>query len=477
MEPIILQRPDHNISRKDISQAALKVLYRLHERGYKAYLAGGCVRDLLLGKHPKDFDVVTDATPQEVRRCFSHCRLIGRRFRLAHVIFGDEVIEVATFRAASMADDSPEEEEDDKALRQSDGSDPTDQSDPTDPSDNSDDAEDSDSPDSKEPERRSHRQRGNDHDSLVNQETGVVLRDNVFGTPEEDAFRRDFTINALFYSIADFSIIDYVGGLKDIEKKVVHAIGDPDLRYQEDPVRMIRALRFASTLGIKIEENTYEAILRQRDHLAHASHARMYEEILKFFHSGSMNDAFDQWCETGLLDVMFPGFSTWIRETSTEAEIAWLRVALKQMDKWKSHKVKASQELLYTLFLGPYIRAVAAGIAHDDPSQDALIGALQVIQEQLAVRILIPKRILYRMSDILKAQDRFSDRRNDDRNQRFIRRPFFRDALVFYKIDMLAKGENQADLIAAWSRDLAKAPPPDAHRRPQQRRPRRRQRR
>jgi len=471
MEPTILQRNDHNVSRKDISQAALKVLYRLHERGYKAYLAGGCVRDLLLGKHPKDFDVVTDATPNEVRRCFSHCRLIGRRFRLAHVIFGDEVIEVATFRAASAADDAPDEEEE---IDESDASDVSDLSEQTDPSDLADQTDLTDPSEEADPPPRAHRQRGSDRDSMVNEETGVVLRDNVFGTPEEDAFRRDFTINALFYNIADFSIIDYVGGLKDIEKKVVHAIGDPDLRYQEDPVRMIRALRFASTLGIDIEENTYEAILRQRDHLAHASHARMYEEILKFFYSGSMNDAFDQWCETGLLDVMFPGFALWVRETSTEADIAWLRVALQQMDKWKSHKVKASQELLYTLFLAPYIRAKAAETAEADPSQDALLNALQTIQEQLAARILIPRRILFRMNDILKAQDRFGDRRNDDRVQRFVRRPFFRDALVFFKLDMLALGENQADLIAAWSRDLAKAPPPDPRRRPQQRRPRRR---
>ena len=425
MEPTILQRNDHNVSRKDISQAALKVLYRLHERGYKAYLAGGCVRDLLLGKHPKDFDVVTDATPNEVRRCFSHCRLIGRRFRLAHVIYGDEVIEVATFRAAGSADEISEEER--------------------------------------------------DNNSLVHEETGVVLRDNVFGTPEEDAFRRDFTINALFYNIADFSIIDYVGGLSDIEKKVVRAIGDPDQRYQEDPVRMIRALRFASSLGIDIEENTYEAILRQREHLAHASHARMYEEILKFFYSGSMNDAFDQWCETGLLDVMFPGFAPWVRETATETDIAWLRVGLQQMDKWKSHKVKASPELLYTLFLAPYIRAKTAETANqDEPTPDDLLNALQTLQEELAARILIPRRILYRMNDILKVQDRFSDRSHPERNQRFVRRPFFRDALVFFKIDLLARGENQAKLIAAWSRDLAQAPAPGPQRREPSRRPRRR---
>jgi len=436
MEPTILSRNEHTVSRRDISPAALKVLYRLHERGYKAYLAGGCVRDLLLGRHPKDFDVVTDATPPEVRRCFSHCRLIGRRFRLAHVIFGDEVIEVATFRASSSVDDVPVEEG----------------------------AEEED--------------RVRDENNVVNESTGVVERDNVFGTPEEDAFRRDFTVNALFYNIADFSIIDYVGGLKDVEKRVVHAIGDPDQRYQEDPVRMIRAIRFASALGLDIEENTYQAILRQRQQLALASHARMYEEILKFFNSGAMDTAFDQWCETGLLDVMFPGFAEWVREEASDAQVDWVRTALKQMDKWKQHKVKVSQELLYAIFLAPYIRARAEALQVDRPDlppHDVLPEAMQAIQQQLSARVLIPKRILFRIYDLLRAQDRFADRRSPDRIQRFVHRPYFRDALALYKIDLLAKGENQAELIAAWTRDFTKVPPVEERPRPEHR-PRRRRR-
>ena len=421
MEPNILNRDQHNVSRKDISPAALKVLYRLHGKGYKAYLAGGCVRDLMLGRHPKDFDVVTDATPKDVKRCFSHCRLIGRRFRLAHVIFGDEIIEVATFRASSRDDTDPAEE-----------------------------------PETDIPPEENH-------DSRVHDETGVVLRDNVFGTPEEDAFRRDFTINALYYSIADFSIIDYVGGLKDLEQKTVTAIGDPDLRYQEDPVRMIRALRFASTLGLDIEHNTYQAILRQRQQLAHASHARMYEEVLKFFHSGGMVAAFDQWCETGLLDVMFPGFAEWVREQASPAEINWLQKALAQMDKWRHNNVKASQELLYGLFLAPYIRAVEAGIRTENPDlppREALVQAVQQVQGELAGRILIPRRISFSIFDILKAQERFEDRSSPQRVSRFLQRPYFRDALVFYKLDLLAKGESQPELLAAWTRDLSQAPPP-----------------
>jgi poly(A) polymerase len=415
MDPVILQRSEHCISRKNISPNALKVLYRLHDRGYKAYLAGGCVRDLLLGRNPKDFDVVTDATPQEVKRCCGHVRLIGRRFRLAHVIFPDEVIEVATFRAASSDDDAP--------------------------------AEENDVPNS---------------DSVVHEETGIVLRDNVFGSPEEDAFRRDFTVNALFYNIDDFSIIDYTGGLVDLEKHRIRSIGDPDKRYQEDPVRMIRALRFASTLHLNIEDETYAAMLRQREHLMHASHARMYEEILKFFYSGGMEHAFTTWLETGLLDVMFPGFAPWYREQAAPSEKDWHRLALRQMDKWKLGGTKPSAELAYTLFLCPWIRSIAAELHTGETSaHDALIHAVQQAQRCLADRVLIPKRGAFKIYDLLKSQERFPDRSSRERITRFLRRPYFRDALVFYKFDLLARGEKQTDLLQAWSRDLRNAPPPD----------------
>lgn len=436
MEPTILQRSDHCVSRKHISRNALQVLYRLNEKGYKAYLAGGCVRDLLLGKSPKDFDVATDATPQQVKRCFRNCRLIGRRFRLAHVMFRDEIIEVATFRAP--VDPVPEE-----GGEEEDGS------------------------------------RDAQYHIQLN-EDGVVIRDNEYGTPEEDAFRRDFTINALFYDIDDFSIIDYVGGLEDIEKKVVHCIGDPDLRYQEDPVRMIRAVRFATTLDLEIEDNTYQAILRERDHMMHASNARMYEEILKFFYSGAMEKAFSAWAETGLLDVMFPGFGDWCRNQASDAQLDWHTMALQQLDKWKTHSIKASPELAYTLFLAPYILHIRDELkAEGDHSmRSALQEAVQQVQQVLMPRILIPKRTAFSMFDLLQAQSRFSDRRNESRITRFLHRPYFRDALVLFKFDALATGNPQTDLIQAWTEDLKKAPPPlEKKERPHPQRRRRRRRR
>lgn len=442
MEPKILQRSDHCVSRKNISSNALTVLYRLNEKGYKAYLAGGCVRDLLLGRQPKDFDVATDASPQEVKRCFRNCRLIGRRFRLAHVIFKDEIIEVATFRAPTSG-----------TLI---------------------DAEDTDEGDESAPESPPAR----DRDVVIN-EDGVVLRDNEYGRPEEDAFRRDFTVNALFYDIADFSIIDYVGGLEDVKKKVIHCIGDPEIRYQEDPVRMIRAVRFAATLGLEIEQKTYDAILSQSSQMLHASHARMYEEILKFFYSGAMEAAFKMWSETGLLDVMFPGFTPWYREQASPAEIHWHHMALQQLDKWKAHDIKASPELAYTLFLTPYIRAVRDEILSrgDLSPRNACMEAVEQVQRLLSVRILIPKRVAFKIFDLVSSQDRFLDRNNEQRTIRFLNRSYFRDALVLFKFDALASGNPQADLIATWTKDLKKAPPPSDHKeRPHSQRRRRRHR-
>lgn len=423
MEPTILQRPDHRVSRQNISRNALTVLYRLNEKGYKAYLAGGCVRDLMLGYQPKDFDVVTDATPQQVKRCFRNCRLIGRRFRLAHVMFRDEIIEVATFRAPTT---------------------------PLDP-----DAEEPDA-DGAEPLVRDRR------DVIIHEHTGVVVRDNEYGTPEEDAFRRDFTVNALFYDIGDFSIIDYVGGLEDLEAKVVHSIGDPDLRYQEDPVRMIRALRFAATLNLNIEDHTYQAILRQREQIAHASHARMYEEILKFFYSGAMEKAFTLWLETGLFDLMFPGLSDWYRERATDTDREWMTRAFQQLDKWKHNGVKASQELAYALLLTPFIRATWTELQQEQDlsPRNACMEAVHQIQRVLVDRILIPKRIMFRIFDLVYAQTRFEDRSSEPRVERFTRRPYFRDALVLYKFDAMATDTPRAELIAAWAEDLKHAPPP-----------------
>jgi poly(A) polymerase len=221
--PRVLARSEHPVSRSLIDKNALKVLYRLQSAGYKAYLVGGGVRDLMLGRKPKDFDVVTDARPNEIRRVFRNARIIGRRFRLAHVLFQEGVVEVSTFRRVPTPAET-------RAAAASTAEDP------------------------QTGEQRAPRDL-------------LITSDNTFGNPREDAFRRDFTVNALFYNIADFTLIDYTGGVDDLQRRLIRAIGDPDVRFQEDPVRMLRACEFAARLGFGIEHHTQEAIERQKNEL------------------------------------------------------------------------------------------------------------------------------------------------------------------------------------------------------------------
>jgi len=256
VEPRIVPREEHRLSRKDIDPDALKVLYRLRQFDHTAYLVGGSVRDLLLGRRPKDFDIGTSAHPYQVKRLFRNCWIIGRRFRLAHVKFGQKVIEVATFRRQVepgeevVADGVP-------------------------------------APDPTTPE--------GEH---------LIHRDNTFGTPEEDAFRRDFTINALFYDIATFAVIDYVGGLEDLRAGVVRSIGDPDVRLREDPVRMLRAIALAARLGFTIEPTLLAAIRTHRRDIAKSSMPRLLEEYYKILRAGSSERAFRSLAEVGLLEAI-----------------------------------------------------------------------------------------------------------------------------------------------------------------------------
>jgi poly(A) polymerase len=244
----IYTRAEHNISRRQISDNALKVLYKLQKEGYDAYLVGGCVRDLLLGREPKDFDVVTNAEPEDIKKVFRNCRLIGRRFRLAHVHFGREVIEVATFRGAGEAK----------------------------------------------------------NDEQVLNKEGRLLRDNVYGTIEEDVWRRDFTVNALYYNIKDFSVVDYVGGMADHKAATLRLIGDPETRFREDPVRMLRAVRFAVKLGFNLHPDCEAAMHQVAELLSRIPSARLYDETLKLFMFGYALQTFEMLRHYGLFQVLFP---------------------------------------------------------------------------------------------------------------------------------------------------------------------------
>jgi poly(A) polymerase len=277
-QPVIVAREGHTISRKQIDPDALKVLYRLHQYNYTAYLVGGSVRDLLLGRRPKDFDIGTSAHPYQVKKLFRNCWIVGRRFRLAHVRFGQKTVEVATFRRLVTA-----EEQETGAGNAMEAFGPP-------------------------GARGTTRAPGvGDQATLTDEERDrLIHRDNTFGTPEEDAFRRDFTVNALFYNIADFSIIDYTGGLQDLQARVIRSIGDPNERFREDPVRMTRAVAMAARLGFTIDPPIDAAIETHRTEIARSAPARLIEEFYKILRAGHAEQAFRMMADRRLLDAIAP---------------------------------------------------------------------------------------------------------------------------------------------------------------------------
>lgn len=381
--PLIIPRSEHNVSRTSISPEALKVLYRLKEGGYIACLAGGGVRDLLLGRKPKDFDIVTDATPNEVRRMFRNCMLIGRRFRLAHVRFLNETIEVATFRADSSPDPSAAQSLAEQETMH--------------------DADHHHEP-APGPGQQTNDRRKPLHVHLK-REDGLIIRDNVFGTPSEDARRRDFTINALFYNIDDFSIIDFVGGLADLKHGLIRSIGNPAGRYAEDPVRMIRAVRFASLLNFKIEHHTLEAIHASHQALAKASNARLFEEVLKLFLSGAADKAQALLIHTGLLGTMFPQFTAWLRQPEHGNRIAAFSEACRQIDHWIMSGKTVAPAVLFTMLFGDYHVWRASHLERDGvPRNPALATATLQHLSDLAERVFIPKRVADQIIRLLIAK-------------------------------------------------------------------------
>ena len=396
MQPVIIDRSQHTVSRKNIAPEALRVLYRLNEAGFTAYLAGGGVRDLLLGRTPKDFDIATSAHPNQVKRLFRNCRLIGRRFRLAHVFFPDIIIEVSTFRAHIPGDGA----------------------------------------------------------QRVTTKEGMIVRDNVFGTPPEDALRRDFTVNALFYDIADFSLVDYVGGLKDLDARLLRVIGDPRVRFQEDPVRMLRAVRFAASLDFMIEEAARQTIHDMKEHLAQASRERLHEEMLKIFFCGRAEAVLQGLFDTGLFAVLFPEVAAWLDGPGGEAGSAWMLKALRQVDKWKAAGLRPGESLLWALLFGPYFEARAADPGLANLSRNA--ARARAAHDQLlnpSHRVQIPRNVARGTADILAAQAVFP-RTQGKGPRRFAARHVFKDALVYFKFSARARGENE-ELVKWWTDFLA----------------------
>ncbi|RBC46943.1 polynucleotide adenylyltransferase PcnB, partial [Xanthomonas oryzae pv. oryzae] len=368
----VIPRDQHTISRKDISPNALRVLYRLRESGFGAYLVGGAVRDLLVGHHPKDFDVATSATPEEVKALFRNCRLIGRRFRLAHVVFGREIIEVATFRA------------------------------------NSDD--------------------GSGDRELDN---GRLVRDNVYGTIEEDAIRRDFTCNALYYAIEDFSVRDYCGGFEDVQARLMKLIGDPELRYQEDPVRMLRAVRLASKLNFEIEAGTAEPIPRLAGLLSEAAPARLFEEILKLFLSGHGVASFEGLERYGLFGALFPESAAALKSNRSGALRAMVLEGLRNTDARVANDEPVSPAFLFALLLWPAFCRTLMGLqAQGVQPEDAQRRAADRVTLHQLERVALPRRFSLPMQEIWLMQTRFSSRQRK-RVLRTLSHPRFRAAFDF----------------------------------------------
>ncbi len=394
-EPTVIDRSLHPISRANISPNALKVLYRLKDAGYQGHLVGGGVRDLLLGREPKDFDVGTDAHPDEVRQLFRNCRLIGRRFRLAHVMFGREIIEVATFRALQEAAAG------DNAARHID-------------------------------------------------DEGRIVRDNVYGSIGEDAYRRDFTVNALYYNISDFSVIDYVGGMADLEAGVLRLIGDPQERYREDPVRMLRAVRFATKLGFRIHAGSEQPIMELAPLLGDIPPARLFDEMLKLFMGGCALSTFEALRHYNLFGQLFPLTEQTLTHEEEHFPLTLINHGMENTDTRIQQGKPVTPAFLFALFLWEPVRERARQLeAEGQNAAQALQHAgSQIIAEQAKV-MAMPKRYSLPMREIWMLQLRL-ERKGGKRSLRILSHPRFRAAYDFLLLRAEA-GEVDRELGEWWT--------------------------
>lgn len=383
----IIPRDQHDVSRKNISSAALKVIRQLQDAGFEAYLVGGGVRDLLLGGRPKDFDVATNATPEEVRRQFRGARIIGRRFQIVHVRMGREMIEVTTFRGQS--DDSAKQ---------------------------------------------------------TRSQDGMLLRDNVYGTLESDAMRRDFSVNALYYDLKTFSIIDYCGGLQDLHKRRLRIIGDPETRYKEDPVRMLRALRFAAKLGFTLDADTAKPIRSLGNLLLNVSEARLFEEVLKIFFNGSATASFHLMRDYDLLQHLFPGTDAALKaQAPYMSELVELSMC--NTDKRIRSDKTVTPAFIYAALLWPAMQARYQQLLGSYPPGQAWSQAGNDVVSQQLTRTAIPKRFLIPMREIWDLQQRLPSRLGM-RALRLLDHPRFRAAYDF--LLMREEAGEPLDGLGSW---------------------------
>ncbi len=383
------------------------MLYRLREGGYQAFLVGGCLRDLLLGVEPKDFDVATSARPEEVKRLFRNCRLIGRRFRLAHVFFGHEIIEVATFRASSAPSQGEETEDDPDILPEVGAS------------------EDNPEAEAAEDRQREREAEAEDTDRVMD-EGGRILRDNSYGNVEEDVWRRDFTCNALYYNIEDFSLWDYVGAAEDIRARRLKLIGDAAQRYREDPVRMLRAARFEAKLDFTLEADTETSIGELRELLREVPAARLFDETLKLFLTGHGVRSLEVLRRRGLLGVLYPGVERYLAQHPGSLVEQLLVAGLANTDERVMAGKSVTPTFLFTLLLyGP----IAAYIEKQPPEKWSDVGTIldgcDHALREAAQRVTIPKRFSLGVRDMFAMQPMLEHPRSR-RVLRMIDQPRFR---------------------------------------------------
>ena len=393
----IIPRSQHHLSKTEISPNALNVLNRLNGAGFDAYLVGGSVRDLLLRKSPKDFDVATNATPNQIRKLFKNARIIGRRFKLAHILYHREIIEVATFRGSDTKD--------------------------------------------KQAEQRTNAK-------------GMLVRDNVYGNLEEDAWRRDFTINSLYYDVRDSAIINYTGGFKDVLDKQIRMIGDPTIRYQEDPVRILRAIRFSAKLNFKIEPKTALPIEASKHLLEQVAGSRIFDEITKLYQCGAAEAVQAQLTHYKIFEAFFP--QTHALLNSQHPVNALLTFALESTDtRIKNGKPVIPSFLFAALLWFPFLHQKAKleeKAAAEDNEFDALTALEKsmgyVLREQCKI-ITVPKRHTQVIREIWLFQYRLQ-KRNSKRAQDLLEHPRFRAAYDFLGLRALA-GDESMELAEWWT--------------------------
>ncbi|TYK67480.1 polynucleotide adenylyltransferase PcnB [Colwellia echini] len=401
-DPIVLTRDQHPVSRQLLSPNALKVLYRLNKGGFEAYLVGGGVRDILLGLEPKDFDIATNATPDQIKALFRNCRLIGRRFRLAHIVFGREIIEVATFRGHHDAAESNDKSKT-TTSKQS--------------------------------------------------EDGMLLRDNIYGTIDEDAERRDFTINALYYSAKDFKVYDFANGVQDVNDRVIRLIGDPQTRYREDPVRMLRAIRFATKLDMQISAETKAPIKELSSLMANIPAARLFEEFLKMFISGKAIANFEQLRSYDLFGYFFPAVDQALNNETKEQSflLEFITLAMENTDKRINNNQRVTPAFLFAAMLWyplqKHIQQIK--VTTQLTPQDVFFAALNEIMPEQQRSIAIPKRFQSVIKDIWILQEKLV-RREGKKAFKCLEHPKFRAGYDF--LLLRAQIENTPELheLAQW---------------------------